>query len=41
MPKHRHNLSKLVTYSSEINQDKPIASSQVFELLLSFINRIK
>jgi hypothetical protein len=27
-------------YSSEINQDAPIASSQLSELLLSFIDRI-
>ena len=27
-------------YSSDINQDAPIASSQVFELLLSFIDRV-
>jgi hypothetical protein len=28
-------------YSSEINQDAPIASSQLLELLLSFIDRVK
>ena len=27
-------------YSSEINQDEPIASSQLVDVLLSFMNRV-
>ena len=30
-----------VHYSSDINQDEPIASSHVVELSLSFIDRVK
>jgi len=36
----RNSISKVVYHSSEINHEEPIASSQLVEVVLSFIDRL-